>query len=135
MSVSLALEWVAGLELKNGADSPAIDLHSSKAGVPSPTQALAYAVMGCMAMDVIFVLQKGRHTLHALTVRFDGERAPKPPTRFVRMALHFDVRAEVSDAVIERAIDLSKTKYCSVWHTIRQDVELTTSFTLLRGDE
>jgi uncharacterized OsmC-like protein len=38
----------------------------------------------------------------------------------------------VPDHVIERAIELSRTKYCSVWNTIRPDVELRTSFVVRR---
>jgi uncharacterized OsmC-like protein len=34
----------------------------------------------------------------------------------------------VADHVVERAIELSRTKYCSVWNTLREDVELRTTF-------
>ena len=79
--MSLTLQWEGDLKFRSTADSPAIELHSSTPGVTSPTQALAYAVMGCMAMDVVHVVQKGRHHLTGLTVTFDGERAPNPPRR------------------------------------------------------
>lgn len=133
--VSLSLEWSGGLEFTNGPDSPAIHFHSSKAGVTSPPQALAYAVMGCMAMDVVHVVQKGRHPLYAMTVRFEGVRASEAPKRFVRMSIHFALRGDVPEAVIVRAIEMSRTKYCSVLHTLRPDIDLTTSFSIQRGDE
>lgn len=106
--------------------SPAITLHSSTPGVTSPPQALAYAVMGCMAMDVVHVLEKGRHRLSAFTVRFEGERAHETPRRFVSMAITFELTTSASAQVVERAITLSRDKYCSVWHTIRPDVHLVT---------
>lgn len=126
----LALAWQGDLKFASAPGSPAIELHSSTPGVASPPQALAYAVMGCMAMDVVHVIRKGRHELRAMTVRFDGERAAEHPRRFVRMAIHFDLTGRVPAAVVERAIDLSRTKYCSVWHTIRPDVQLTTTFAI-----
>jgi putative redox protein len=105
-------------------------LASSTPGVPSPVDALGYAIMGCMAMDVVHVVTKGRHRLDAMTVRLDGRRAPEPPRRFVSLALAFDLTTTAPPRVVERAIQMSRDKYCSVWHTIRPDVPLTTSFTL-----
>jgi putative redox protein len=126
-TVSLSLDWQGDLRFASSAGSPAIQLHSSTHGVSSPPQALAYAVMACMGMDVVHVLQKGRHDLRALTIRFEGERAEDHPRRFVRMRLVFVVTGSIERHVIERAIGLSREKYCSVWHTIRSDVELETA--------
>lgn len=130
--VSLSLDWKGELNFANSAGSPAMDLRPSAPGIPSPPQALAYAVMACMAMDVVHVIQKSRNALQALTVKFEGERATEHPRRFVWMKLEFHVTGDVEDAVVARAIDLSRDKYCSVWNTIRPDVELHTSFTIQR---
>jgi putative redox protein len=83
-----------------------------------------------MAMDVVHVVEKGRHRLEAMTVTFEGKRAEHPPRRFETMAVHFQLTGEIPPAVVERAIALSREKYCSVWHTIRPDVELTTTFSI-----
>jgi uncharacterized OsmC-like protein len=40
----------------------------------------------------------------------------------------------LSDAV-ERAITLSREKYCSVWHSMRQDIGFDVTFELLGGQE
>jgi putative redox protein len=128
--VALSLDWQGGLNFKNSAGSPAIELHSSTPGVSSPPQALAYAVMACMAMDVVHVLQKGRHDVRGMTVTFEGERAADHPRRFVSMGIHFDITGRIDGHVVERAIELSRTTYCSVWNTIRQDVELTTTYSI-----
>jgi putative redox protein len=126
--VSLSLDWQGDLKFASSPGSPAIELHSSTPGVSSPPQALAYAVMACMAMDVVHVLEKGRYELRALTVRFEGERAAEHPRRYLAMTLHFDATTSAPLHVVERAIELSRTKYCSVWNTIRPDVTLTTTF-------
>ena len=35
-----------------------------------------------------------------------------------------EVEGDVPESNMRRAIDLSRDKYCSVWHTIRPDAEL-----------
>ena len=46
----------------------------------------------------------------------------------MRVDLRFDVTGEVAPEKVERAIALSREKYCSVWHSLRQDIEFGTSF-------
>ena len=121
------------MKFASTAGSPAIQLHSSTPGVASPPQAMAYAVMACMAMDVVHVVQKSRKVLKAMTVKFEGERAHHEPKRYVWMSLDFHLTGEIEDKVVARAIELSRTKYCSVWNTIRPDVELRTSFKIHRS--
>ena len=127
-SVSLSLDWHGDLAFRNSPGNPAIELRSGSPGVTSPPEALAYAVMACMAMDVVHVITKGRHDLRGLVITFDGVRAEEHPRRFVSMRLHFDVTGSVPDHVIARAINLSRDTYCSVRNTIRTDVTLQTSF-------
>ena len=131
--MKLSLDWRGHMQFVNSEGSPAIELHSSTPGMTSPPQALAYGLMGCMAMDVVHVLTKGRHQFSALTVRFEGQRADEPPRRFVSMALEFDIVGHVEPRVVERAIALSREKYCSVWHTLRPDIELATHFRIHRA--
>jgi putative redox protein len=71
---------------------------------------------------------QGPTPLTGFSAHLVAERAQEHPTRVVRAELHFHVRGDVPAAAIERAITLSRDKYCSVWHSMRQDIELTTSF-------
>jgi putative redox protein len=95
---------------------------------PSPVEALALALVTCMGVDVADILKKGRHDLRALAAELVAERAPEPPSRFTAVDLRFRVTGDVPPSAIERAIALSHEKYCSVWHTFRQDIPLSTSF-------
>jgi uncharacterized OsmC-like protein len=45
--------------------------------------------------------------------------------------MHFHVHGPVPEHVVERAVALSRDKYCSVWHSLRQDIELTTVFSVV----
>ena len=131
-SVSLSLDWQGDLKFGNSAGFPSVQLDSSDPAVSSPPQALAYAVMACMAMDVVHILKKGRHELTALKVVFEGQRAEEHPRRFIAMHIRFDITGNPPDDVVRRAIDLSHEKYCSVSNSIRGDIEFQTSFTVTR---
>ena len=43
------------------------------------------------------------------------------------MTLHVTVEGDVPADAVERAVALSREKYCSVWHSMRQDIEFTTT--------
>jgi uncharacterized OsmC-like protein len=130
VTVGLSLDWSGDLSFKSSPGMPAIELHSSTPEIASPPQALAYAVMACMAMDVVHVVKKSRQELRAMRVAFEGERAPDNPRRFVKMRLQFDITGKVETRVVARAIELSRTTYCSVWNTLRTDLPLETSFVI-----
>jgi len=125
--ISLSLDWGGDLRFRNSWNSPVIELHSGTQGVTSPPQALAYGVMACMAMDVVHAIQKGRHDLRGMSVQFDGRRAHEHPRRFISIHLHFEITGKVEDKVFTRAIELSRTKYCSVWNSLKDDIELRTT--------
>ena len=125
--MALSLVWDSELDFHAGPDSPELKLASSREGVYSPMTLLAQAIMGCMAMDVVFILQKGRHDLKGLTVSFTGERAAEAPKRYTKVHLTFHVTGAVTTEAVERAIALSHEKYCSVSNTLRQDLVFTTS--------
>lgn len=122
------LTWQHGLAFQatSGANSMALDGDSREG--PSPVQMLAVALAGCMSVDVAHILQKGRHSFDSLRSEIVAERAPHDPHRFVRVTLRFVVRGCVPPGAVDRAIALSRRKYCSVWHSMRQDIELATSY-------
>ena len=99
----------------------------SQAG-PSPVEALGLALAGCMAVDVVDILVKGRHQVTSLVTDFTAERAPEPPTRFTAVTMHFRIGSDAPAHAIERAIELSHEKYCSVWHSMRQDIPFATTY-------
>lgn len=125
------LVWEHDLVLSGTSGEARMTLDSASAAGPSPMQALGFALAGCMAMDVVHVLRKGRHDLRGLKVGLIAARADEEPRRFTSVALQFTVTGNVPPEPIQRAIDLSREKYCSVWHSLRQDIELTATFTVV----
>ena len=123
-----ALEWSGDLAFTATAGTHTVSIDGdSKRGL-SPMQYAALGIAGCMSADVVDILRKGRHQLTALKVTFRGFRAEKPPRRFTAINLHFAIGGSVPTEAVERAIALSREKYCSVWHSFRQDIELSIDF-------
>jgi putative redox protein len=127
------LVWEHDLVFGGRAGDLMLKLDSSSVEGPSPMQALALALAGCMAMDVVHVLKKGRHDMRGLSAQLVGERAEEEPRRFTAIKLHYTVAGEVPKPAVERAIELSKEKYCSVWHSMRQDIPFDVTFTVTSG--
>jgi putative redox protein len=124
------LTWTGELQFAAASNTPNSDITldgDSKTG-PSPVQTLAFAIAGCMSADVVWALTKGRHPLRGLRAHLVGHRAQEDPHRFLRIELRFTIEGAVPPAATERAIALSREKYCSVWHSIRQDIDFTVTF-------
>lgn len=109
-----------------GETRPESVIDGGSAAGPSPMDHLLLGLAGCMAVDVRMILGKSRVPLEALEVEVEGERAPEPPRRFVRLRLVYRVKGprEEDQAKLERAVALSREKYCSVLHSLRPDIDL-----------
>ena len=121
----LELIWERDLVFSGRSGDVKLTMDSSSVVGPSPMQAVAFGLAGCMGMDVAHILNKGRHDLQALRVDLRGERAPEEPRRFTAITLSFTVTGDIPREAVERAVELSREKYCSVWHSLRQDITLT----------
>jgi putative redox protein len=87
---------------------------------------LLLSVAGCMAVDVKMILEKSRVPVTGLRISVEGERAQTHPKRFTRMHLTYHLEGPQAEdqAKVDRAVSLSKETFCSVLHTLRQDIEL-----------
>ena len=128
------LIWEHDLVFAGTSSKATTKLDSAGVEGPSPVQALAFGLAGCMAMDVVHIIRKGRHPLRGFRADLTGERAPVDPRRFVAFDLRFTVTGEVPKDVVDRAVELSRDKYCSVWHSLRQDITLTVSSVVSSGN-
>jgi len=128
--VALSLTWTSGLAFtardeKRGTEWT-ID-GKNEAGA-SPVVLMGSAVAGCMGIDIVHILTRGRFEVRSVKAAFQGYRADTDPRRLTRIDLHFTVDTSAPADQIERAIALSRDKYCSVWQSLRQDIALTATF-------
>ena len=99
-----------------------------------PTELVLVGLAGCTAMDVISILQKKRQQVSAFEVKAHGERAETDPKRFTRFTVEYIVTGkEIDPAAVERAVELSEMKYCSVMATLRYAGPVERKITILEG--
>ena len=85
------LTWVGDLKFAATVNKVRMSLDSAGVDGPSPVDALAAALAGCMSTDVAHILTRGRHPLKTLRSHLVAERAQEDPHRFVRVTLRFTV--------------------------------------------
>ena len=124
------LSWTgSGLVFDGGsAGGPQLIVDGDSATGPSPMDLVLTAVAACMAIDVKVILEKGRVPFDALDVTARGERRERPPRHYTALQLVFSVTGVPPGkrSRVERAVELSREKYCSVLFSLRQDLELET---------
>ncbi len=122
---SISLEWTGDLVFRvdaAGGRSLVTD-GNGKAGI-SPVELLAAATASCMAVDVVHILTRSRLQVDACRVRFTGDRADAEPHRLTRVHMAFELEGVIPQAQLDRALRLSREKYCSVWNSLREDLPL-----------
>ena len=80
----------------------------------TPMELVLIALCGCTASDVVGILRKRREPFTSLAVHATAERANDHPKVYTSIKLIYRVGGKVSRAGMERAVQLSKEKYCSV---------------------
>lgn len=112
--------WVEGLEFEATTGSGhriTLDASEEAGGKnrgPSPMEMLLVGLAGCTGMDVIDILRKKRQAVSGLEARVEGARAEEHPMVYTDIEVVYVVRGtDVSPQAVERAIELSETKYCS----------------------
>lgn len=126
--VAAEVVWSHDFQFRGTSGATQVLIDGDSAAGPSPVQLLVFGLASCMAIDVLDIVRKGRHTVTALRTSLTGERAPDPPRRLLSVRLRFEIHGVVPAKAVERAIALSRDRYCSVWHSLREDISLDTSF-------
>lgn len=134
-SVTLA----EGMHFDGAIDNFHMDLDAEEevggAGVgPQPHRLLLLALAGCTAMDVISILRKKRQVVSGLTVAVQGIRAEQHPKIYTQIEVLYRVRGSAVDPnAVERAIELSRTRYCPVIATLSKVAKVSTRYEIEEG--
>lgn len=94
-----------------------------------PKELLLIALAGCTASDVVNILKKKRVPVEAFEMNMTGTEREEHPRIFTAIHLEYVFYGTgISPADVERAIDLSTSKYCSVSAMLKPTVVITHSF-------
>lgn len=126
------VKWVGDdrfLGLTESNNSVIMDAKSGDKSAASPMEMVLMGVGGCSSVDVVSILKKARQQVTDCRVEIQAERADTAPAVFTKIHLHFVVEGhEVKESQVERAVNLSADKYCSVSIMLGKAVEITHSF-------
>ena len=125
------VKWVEGLTFLGESSSGHQVLMDGNAGdkAPSPMEMVLMSVGGCSAIDVVSILKKGRNDVRDCEVKLTSERREEAPRVFTHINLHFIVTGkDLTDKIVERAVNLSAEKYCSVSLMLSKAANVTHSF-------
>jgi putative redox protein len=91
----------------------------------SPMELVALASAACTASDVISILQKKQQKVIEFEVNIVGLRAADHPRVFTEVDLEYVISGQGIDSkAVERSIELSLTKYCSVNKMLENSVKI-----------
>jgi len=89
------LVWSGQLRFGATSGTNALVIDGDSAAGASPVQLLAISVASCMSIDVVDILQKGRHPVTAFRTKLTGDRAAEPPRRLLAINLEFTLHGNV----------------------------------------
>jgi putative redox protein len=96
-----------------------------------PMELIAIGLAGCTAMDVISILQKKRQDVTGFEVRVHASRAEEHPKVFSHITLEYLIEGRnIDPAAVERAIQLSETKYCPAQAMLGKVVPIQLTYTI-----
>lgn len=135
---TVAIKWVAS-QLMTGVDSfghPLVigswpEKEPEWAGL-KPSDLLMLAAASCSAYDVVMILTRQREPLLGLEVSCEGQQETEPPYQFTKMHLRYVLKGDLNQKKVERAIQLSEEKYCSVINTLKPMVEITKDYEIIK---
>ena len=96
----------------------------------NPSDMLLLSAASCSAYDVVQILEKGKQPLEDLIVDVSAEQSQKNPFPFVSLHFTYRIKGDVDPDKIQRAIQLSEDKYCSVLATLKPGLGFTSDFVL-----
>lgn len=126
----IQVRWDGGLKFSADRADHETRIDGDEGIAPSPVALMVESVAACAAIDVVVILRKGRQELTGLSVRARARRADASPRYVKGLQFDFHVSGDVDEAKARRAVMLSFERYCSVYHSLRKDMELEWTLTL-----
>lgn len=102
-------------------------------GATTPMELLLMAVGGCTGMDVVSILTKMKQPFQDIQIEVKGTMQEADPYAYTSIHIHYIIKGNVEAEKVERAIELSQNKYCSVAATLRAQVKITNTYEIEPG--
>jgi len=101
-----------------------------------PMELMLMGLAGCTAMDVVSILRKKRVKLSGFSLEVEAKQADEHPKIFTRIVLRYVFTGNNLRATdLEKAIELSESKYCSATAMLRKSATITHDYEIIETDE
>jgi putative redox protein len=131
-NVKATAKWIDGVSFvaETGSGHALVVDGAAEAGGrnlgPRPMELVLAGTATCTAFDVVCILKKARQPVSDCVVEAEAERAPEDPKVFTRIHLRYRIRGQgLNRAQVERAVKLSKEKYCSATLMLAKTAEIS----------
>ncbi len=92
---------------------------------PNPKEYVLAGLCGCSGMDVVSLLKKYKVSYEAFDVSAEGDLTSMHPIVFSEIHLYFKISGpSIDNALFQKAVDLSMTKYCGVSAMLSKAVKI-----------
>jgi len=128
------VKWVGEqLFLGTSESGHTLILDANNAGLaPSPMESVLISLGSCSSVDVVSILKKTKQNISGCSVELSGTRANAIPALFTAIHLNFVITGkDIVSKHVERAVNLSADKYCSVALMLNAKVKITHSFDII----
>ncbi len=99
-----------------------------------PMEMMLMGLGGCTAFDVMLILQRSRQQVTDCVAELSAERAETDPKVFTKIHIHFVITGTaLKEKMVQRAVELSATKYCSASIMLAQSVEITHDYEIIEN--
>lgn len=97
---------------------------------------LPLSLIGCSAWDVLGILRKQRQQITGLQVVATSLREDEPPWRFRKIHVLYRFSGHhLNPEQVQRAIELSETKYCSIYVTLQDAVQIKSEYVIVESQQ
>jgi putative redox protein len=97
-----------------------------------PMEMVLLGLGGCTAFDMVMILQRQRQAISDCQVEVEAERATEVPKVFTKIHVHYIVKGKgLAPAKVERAVNMTAEKYCSVSIMLAAAAEITHDFEII----
>lgn len=131
-TMKITTKWQQGQKFSAQTETGSMIEMDGEGSAPSPLELILAAVGGCSSIDVVMILEKGRHEVTDCRCELTAERANAVPAVFTKIKAHYLVSGKgLSDKVVERACKLSIEKYCSAALMLNKSVDISYTFEVI----
>jgi putative redox protein len=136
--MATVVKWQGGMAFKGTTESghdvlmdAAPEVGGENKGA-RPMEMVLLGLGGCTSIDVMMMLQKSQQEVTDCEVAIESERSDSIPKVFTKIHVHFKVSGHgLNPKKVERAVNLSAEKYCSVSKMLEHSVEMSHDFEII----